>query len=272
MNFLPLPRPFAALALLAGLSTAQERDASFALNFGDADLGGRVAMTAYAKTEMQLAPLAASVSAGAKLTGRVRAFGRDVEAASLDASYKVSQSLLFGRSSSVRRSGSAQFKVVLAGFELVNEDDADVVGNLPSLDVFGPNGLQYPIPVGPVVVTVSLNAGVTSSFNLGGDLDVANFAVGVTGSLNAAVNGVARAGVGVPGVSAGVSATLKFFDTTATLGLAASLSGPSGSFTISLRPIRLLLGVYAEVPFLGRYTYTFYDYSMAARSQTYPLQ
>jgi hypothetical protein len=264
-------RSFAALTLVASTLAAQERDGSYSLNYGNSDLGGRITFTAYAKTEMQLAPLAASVSAGANMTARVKMFGHDVEAASVDLAYKISSTTLFTRlGSRVSKIGSSTFTVKLAGFEVVNEQDPDVVGNLPALNVFGSNGLQYPIPVGPVVVTVSANAGVTSSFSLSGDLDLTNMAISATGSIQAAATGVARVGLGVPGFSVGVTGTLKFADTTASLTLATSPSGPSGSFGISVRPIRLLLGVYAEAwPF--RWTQNFYDYSLPAQSRTTPL-
>lgn len=260
-------RSLGSLSILAVALSAQSIDNDFGLNFGNTDLGGRVEFGAIANTQLQAT--GARVELGANARARLRMFGRNMEVASATASWSASATQLFG--GSVVRAASKTLQVRLVGLLLINDTDGQAVGNLPPIDVFGPTGLAAPIPVGPVVITVSCNAGVSSNFSISGSANASTMSVSLSGSVNAAANGVARVGVGVPGAQVGVSATLRFADTTATLNLGATRSGPNGSFSISMRPIRLLLALFAEIPLVPRINYTFYDYALPAQTRNFTL-
>jgi hypothetical protein len=268
MSLAVLCRSLTALGLAATTLAGQNVtiDNTFNLPFGSSDLGGKVTVTAFAS--FGAIPLGTRAEIGGRATARVKMFGVDVEAASATLTYTASARVLNTRpvASSLR-----SFKVKLVGIEVINDSDGQAVGALPPLEVFGPTGLAMPIPVGPVVITVSANAGITSEFNISGSADGQTRTVSVTGSVNAAANGVARAGIGVPGVQVGISATLKFADTTATLTLGASPSGPTGSFRVDVRAIRLLLALFAEIPLVPRLSYTFYEYSRPPSGPWLPL-
>lgn len=271
---------FRSLALIGLFATAvaaqtinfdTTRGASFSSPSGTADIGGVVSFSTFAETDLRLMPLGARLEIGANLTARARMFGANVEAASVRASWGAASRTSIGIDRSVIRTGIASFVVRLAGFEVLNLNEASLSRSLPPVNVFGPNGIEVPISIGPGVMTVSMNAGIRSSFGLAGSIDLTAFSLSITGFERAALVGTARVAVGIPGANVGVESTLSIFDTTTRLTLAANTRGPSGSITFSTTPVRILLGVFAEVWPLPRWTAELYDYSAAALTRSYQL-
>jgi hypothetical protein len=104
--------------------------------------------------------------------------------------------------------------------------------------------------VGPVPVTVSVNAGV--SYGLNGSFGGTSF-VGLQGEGRAFANGSMSAGVGIPGFSAGVLGILMFGDTRPELSVGVSPTTAAGTVSVSCSPVSLYCFLYAEA-FWQRFT------------------
>ena len=134
---------------------------------------------------------------------------------------------------------------------------------------FGPysvlgGGVEATFWVGPVPITVGIDAGVGAEIGVNVGADVAEHAMYVTPNARGFIYGSASAGVGAFGFSAGVSATLNLADTTLGYTLTADTEdGLSGSFGLDMLPLAIDISLYASVaiwPWYETWTLPIYDY------------
>lgn len=145
------------------------------------------------------------------------------------------------------RSGS--FRIEVLGFSVVN---ASVTSNstfAAANSTFNliPGGVSYPIPVGPVTVTLAGNAGCGFSRSANWLLPAATASVGLNATASAYLFADAHVGFGIPGFGLGVGINGHVLQQTLNASLTANaVWGLSGGVTYTLQAISIHLYAWAQ--------------------------
>lgn len=267
------------LSLFTATATAQllpvpgqSKVARYSLPYGVEKAGGQLVLEG--RTYLAAIGSAVAVRDTGLAKAEIRLFGKTFEAARIDAEVQVTQgNFVYSRGGWTGTPGApvgaASASAKLAGFT-VWEDDATMTRTwskaLGPYDLL-PNPITASFTIGPVPVTVKANAGVGGGVELTATANLAAVSASLIGVGSAYGYGWASAGVGMPGASAGVQATLRFANTAAIYTLTAAPSGISGQLTFSIIPIKLIMAIYAE---LGpqRWKKDIYEWSMNSINTT----
>ncbi len=158
-----------------------------------------------------------------------------------------------GNASNVMNNGvqtrSGYFRIDVLGYTVVNSSfsNSSTFASTTSTYNLFPGGVSYSVPVGPVSVTVSGNAGCGFTRSANWLLPAASARVGLnaTGSAYAFAN--AQVGIGIPGFGLGVGINGHILEQTLTGNVTAdAVWGLSGHVSYTLQPISLTLYAWAQ--------------------------
>lgn len=269
MNFADLRNVFAAAAILAAAATSQNASATFTGNYGNNLFGGRVQLSANAShsrlvgatTVTETSAFAASARGDVRLNGVLReaAFAR------YDASSRAFSQQFFGRSLT-SRSAASSLLVRIGGRTVVSQSATAThryVASVTPGNVFAGSGAASSYTVGPFTVAVSAQASAGATYDATASLSLVPVEARLAGFVRTFANGRASTSVGVPGLRAGVSATLRMANNRTNLSLRATPTGVGGFFSWRTESIRLLVDLFAEM-FPMRFTLSLVDISLGA--------
>lgn len=240
---------FAGLVLASAIS-AQTKTASYVRTYGPTDPNANVTIDLQAK-----------VSKGVEvITVKNVTFTNPYASAHAHARASVNILSWSGKALAIEANGhsvplgsSGSLKCVVAGFTLVNESHS---GLYTWSKKFGPYDLfdsdpEIPVPFTAGLVTVGANIGggaeftfVTSGSGVGPTLSVG-------GSGRVYGTGRARVVAGLFGFGVGLSADMRFLDTTAAPYLSASATTLTGALSLSMTPLAIVLKAFLKLPIVG---------------------
>lgn len=293
MNHSKLPSLFAltTLSLIAALP-AQNRSASYALNYGLAEFGGSITASSYSR-RTNLVGGGVDFGTGASLIQRVHVFGTSAESSAVIANYSVRKVPTGSAFPLFSQTKTGQFIRRIAGltWSATSTANSTISATCEPGLVFGSAGVSQTVDVFGYAVAVRANAtagltyGLTPNLVFDPVLVIANqpapppLSVGLTGFARGSATGSASAWLAVPvpfaTVSAGVSSTMTFANTRADLNVAATWSGLTGGLTVAVNPITLRLAAIARVATpLGtlEHRQPIVDWSAGSHTHTFPVQ
>lgn len=166
---------------------------------------------------------------------------------------------IVGNASNVMNNGvqsrSGLFRVEVLGYPVINSSFANSSTFAAASSVYNliPGGVSASVPVGPVSVTVSGNAGCGFGRSANWLLPAASAAVGLNANANAYAFANASVSFGIPGFNVGVGIQGRVLEQFLTANINASaVWGLSGGVTYTLRAITLSLYAWAT----ALYTWT----------------
>ncbi|MEO6594126.1 MAG: hypothetical protein ABIP94_05185 [Planctomycetota bacterium] len=148
------------------------------------------------------------------------------------------------------RSGYLRFDVL--GYPVINTSfsNSSTFGYVNSQFDLIPGGVSYPIPVGPVSITVAGNAGCGFSRSANLLLPAATAKIGITASGRAYAFADAHVGVGIPGFTLGVGINGHVLEQTLSANCSAdAVWGLSGQVSYTLQAISITLYAFADTIF-----------------------
>lgn len=222
------------------LPAVQSRIGSYDRTIGNSWLGGSAHV--YAGIVRQKSGTYELGNAAAEFHGTARL---------LQASAEVAE--IVGGATNIMNNGvqnrSGYFRIDLLGVSIVNSSftNNSTFASATSLFNLIPGGVSYPIPVGPVTVTVAGNAGCGFTRGANWLLPAASARVGLNASASAHAFADANVGVGIPGFGLGVGINGKILEQTLSANVNAdAVWGLSGSVYYQLKAITLTLYAWAQ--------------------------
>jgi len=222
------------------LPSVQSRFGSYDGSIGNSWLGGSV--HAYAGIVRQKSGTYELGNAAAEFRGTANLLTRSAEVCEI-----VGNAANIMNNGVQNRSGS--FRVEVLGFSVINSSftNNSTFGAATSTFNLIPGGASYPIPVGPVTVTIAGNAGCGFSRSANWLLPAATASVGLNASGSAYAFANATVGVGIPGFGLGVGIQGRILQQTLAANCTANaVWGLSGSVTYTLQAISLRLYAWAQ--------------------------
>lgn len=266
------------LLAVAAPAVAQAFQASDTTTYGNWYAGGSTAMRANGTVTL---PSLADPTGPTRLDvtasqiANIRLFGVQREAAAMAMSLRIDHVLAgFSGNGFVWSNTSTASYVLRIGGRTMSTDNRTntILSNNLAADVWLGESPRMSVSLLGLSVDVRGNATgrarytLTPSVNLG-----SNFSIAVNGPIRTSSVGSAFAAVGVLGATAGVTSTLTYADTSATLDAVATRAGVTGSISGTVQQIRLFLDVFAG--FLGATaSQRLVDIVTPARSYTRSLQ
>lgn len=165
------------------------------------------------------------------------------------------------------RSGS--FRIEVLGYAVVNSSFTNSSTFAAANSTFNliPGGVSYPIPVGPVTVTIAGNAGCGFSRSANWLLPAATATIGLNASAGAYAFADAHVGVGIPGFGLGVGIRGHVLEQTLAANCNASaVWGLSGGVTYNLQPISIQLYAWAQAIYTWTTTLTSWSAGLISRT------
>ena len=242
------------------LPTTQSRYGSYDGSIGNSWLGGSVHAYAGMVRQKQGTYELGNASAEFRAVGRL-----------LTRSAEVCE--IVGNASNVMNNGvqsrSGYFRIEVLGYSVVNSSFTNSSTFAASTSTYNliPGGASYPIPVGPVTVTVGGNAGCGFSRSANWLLPAATATVGLNASATAYCTANASVSVGVPGFGVGVGIQGRILNQTLGANVSASaVWGLSGGVTYTLQAISIHLYAWAQA--IYTWTTNLASWSSAAITRT----
>jgi len=166
---------------------------------------------------------------------------------------------IIGNATNIMNNGvqtrSGTFRVEVLGFTVVNGSftNSSTFAAASSTYNLIPGGVSYPVPVGPVTLTLTGNAGCGFSRSANWLLPAATASVGLNATASAYAFANAQVGVGIPGFGVGVGIQGRILEQSLGGNVTANaVWGLSGSMNYQLRAITLSLYAWAQ----ALYTWT----------------
>jgi hypothetical protein len=222
------------------LPSVQSRFGSYDAGIGNSWLGGSV--HAYAGMVRQKSGNYELGNVTAEFRGTASLLRRSAEVCEI-----VGSAVNIMNNGVQNRSGS--FRIEVLGYPVVN---ANVTSNstfAAANSVFNliPGGVSYPIPVGPITVTLAGNAGCGFSRSANWLLPAATASVGLNASASAYAFADAHVGFGIPGFGVGVGINGHVLQQSLNASLTANaVWGLSGGVTYTLQAISIHLYAWAQ--------------------------
>ncbi len=159
---------------------------------------------------------------------------------------------VFGHATNVMNNGvqsrSGQFRVEVLGFPVVNSSftNSSTFGASTSTYNLIPGGVSASVPVGPISMTLSGNAGCSFSRSANWLLPAATASVGLNGNASAWAFANASVSFGIPGFNLGCGIQGRVLEQSLNANLTANaVWGLSGGVTYTLKAITLQLYAWA---------------------------
>lgn len=176
-----------------------------------------------------------------------------------------------GNSYSGFRGDTGSLKCVVAGFTVLNESHS---GTYSWSHQFGPYDLfasdpEIPVPFTAGLVTLGVNIGGGAELTLvtSGNFTAPSLSLGGTGRVYG--TGRTKVVAGILGFGVGLSANLRFLDTSVSPYLSASPTTLTGALNLSMTPITIVLKAFLTLPIIGSVaSSTIWSYSAAPRTAT----
>ncbi len=222
------------------LPSVQSRYGSYDRAIGNSWLGGSV--HAYAGIVRQKSGTYELGSASAEFRGTANLLQGSAEVAEI-----VGNAMNIMSNGVQTRSG--YFRIDVLGFSVINSSftNSSTFGAASSTFDLIPGGVSFPVPVGPVTITVAGNAGCGFSRSANWLLPAATARVGLNASGSAHAFADAHVGVGIPGFGLGVGINGHILQQTLSVNCAAdAVYGLSGGATYQLQAITLTLYAWAQ--------------------------
>lgn len=167
------------------------------------------------------------------------------------------------------RGDTGSLKCVVAGFTVLNETHS---GTYTWSHQFGPYNLfasdpEIPVPFTAGLVTLGVNIGGGAELTLvtSGNFTAPSLSLGGTGRVYG--TGRTRVVAGILGFGVGLSADLRFLDTSASPYLSASPTTLTGALNLTMTPIAIVLKAFLTLPKIGAIaSATIWSYSAAPRT------
>jgi hypothetical protein len=235
----------AAVLVTVGTSTTlaqTSRSGAYTKSYGNSKAGGNI--NVYGSMNRT----SSSTSVSGWITGNVKLLGQTREAARIQAA---------GSKSASQSSGSVTVKVggnTVWSSSLSSSGSRNFSSTFP---LWSPPAV--PVPVGPVTVWISGNAGVGAGLNLSWAFVQSTRSVCVDGFAHGWAYGSASANLGVPGYNIGLQLNLNLMDQGVGFGMHPTTTSLQGSLSYDFYPINILLkAVLNAWPFSWQHTLSSY--------------
>ena len=223
------------------LPSVQSRFGSYDASIGNEWLGGSV--HAYAGMVRQKSGTYELGNVSAEFRGTGKFLRRTAEVAEI-----VGTAANILNNGVQNRSGS--FRIEVLGYSVVNANitsNSTFASSNSTFNLFPGGGISYPIPVGPVTVTLAGNAGCGFSRSANWLLPAATASVGLNAGASAYLFADAHVGVGIPGFGLGVGINGRVLQMALNANLTANaVWGLSGGVTFTLQAITIHLYAWAQ--------------------------
>lgn len=257
MSIITIPVLALAFTCLVFADRAEAQTQTFGAsrtqNYGPTIAGGTTTMTARGSvTAPSLNDITAPTTLDVSTTNsaRIRLFGVSTEAAAMTASLRADH-VFSGFSAGglqFANTTSSSFAVRLAGRTVLSDSRTNTtLSNNLAADAFVSDVPTYSVSLLGCGITVRGGATARARYTLTPQFSFGSgMSVSLSGPLRTSAVGTASAAVSVLGATAGVSSSLVYADTTASVNLQATPTGATGAIDFTVQQIRFVLDVFAS--------------------------